>query len=263
MINDSASVVTMQVGSSSSDNDRIGISLPSATRAGLGLTSAGGGTVSDEFKNCLTVTATTSTSTGLAISFTDGNGNAFTYTDPDNKTPWVDNGDGRWPPPWINSGFRIIGCTNSGTLGVDGAMVFKPGTSVCWTGDGTDAGPTYAHWSALGAAQQADWASAVVAGDISTQANALSAMSSIDAALTSLNNFMGQVGAYQNRLQFTMENLQTGIQSYNASESTIRDADMAEEMTSFTKRQIVQQSGMAMLAQAMDSPRQILTLFRR
>lgn len=98
--------------------------------------------------------------------------------------------------------------------------------------------------------------------DISSADNARSAMDAIDTALTSINGYMGKVGAYQNRLQYTINNLATSIENFSASESTIRDVDMAYEVTSFTKNQILQQSGMSMLAQANAAPQQILTLLR-
>ncbi|WP_448382094.1 flagellin N-terminal helical domain-containing protein [Desulfosoma sp.] len=98
--------------------------------------------------------------------------------------------------------------------------------------------------------------------DIKGLASAQSAMDAIDTALTSINNYMSKLGAYQNRLQHTMDNLNVMIENYSASESAIRDADMALEVTKFTKNQILQQAGMAMLAQANAAPQQILTLLR-
>lgn len=97
---------------------------------------------------------------------------------------------------------------------------------------------------------------------IGSAASASSAMDAIDTALTSVNSYMAEVGAYQNRLQYTMDNLNTMIENYSSSESAIRDVDMAAEVTEFTKNQILQQSGMAMLAQANSAPQQILTLLR-
>jgi flagellin len=97
---------------------------------------------------------------------------------------------------------------------------------------------------------------------IGNLASAQAAMSAIDTALTSINSFMGSVGAYQNRLQYTIDNLATSIENYSSSESTIRDVDMASEISDFTKNQILQQAGMAMLAQANSGPQQILTLLR-
>ncbi len=98
--------------------------------------------------------------------------------------------------------------------------------------------------------------------EIGTQSDAWAAMSALDTAITSINSYMAQIGAYQNRLQHTMDNLNIMIENYSASESAIRDADMAFEVTQFTKTQILQQAGMAMLAQANAAPQQILTLLR-
>jgi flagellin len=93
-------------------------------------------------------------------------------------------------------------------------------------------------------------------------ASAQAAMTALDTALTSINSFMGSIGGYQNRLQYTIDNLSTSIENYASSESTIRDVDMASEISDFTKNQILQQAGMAMLAQANSGPQQILTLLR-
>ncbi|SMC22437.1 flagellin [Desulfacinum hydrothermale DSM 13146] len=100
----------------------------------------------------------------------------------------------------------------------------------------------------------------VSASKIGTLSDAQNAMASIDNALSSINNYTAKLGAYQNRLQHTMDNLNIMIENYSASESAIRDADMAYEVTQFTKNQILQQSGMAMLAQANAAPQQILQL---
>lgn len=97
---------------------------------------------------------------------------------------------------------------------------------------------------------------------IDTLASAQAAMDAIDTALTSINSYMGEVGAYQNRLQYTIDNLAVSIENFSASESAIRDVDMAAEISTFTKNQILQQSGMAMLAQANQAPQQVLTLLR-
>jgi len=97
---------------------------------------------------------------------------------------------------------------------------------------------------------------------IDSVGSARAAMDALDLALGSINTYMGKVGSYQNRLQITMENLSTGIENFSASESTIRDVDMAYEVMNFTREQILQQSGMAMLAQANTAPQQVLTLLR-
>ncbi len=91
---------------------------------------------------------------------------------------------------------------------------------------------------------------------------AQSAMDAIDTAIDSINQYMAKVGAYQNRLQYTMENLEITMENFSASESTIRDVDMAWETMEFTKNQILQQSGIAMLAQANMAPQQVLQLLQ-
>ena len=97
---------------------------------------------------------------------------------------------------------------------------------------------------------------------IDTAGNATSAITALDTALSNINGSMASIGSAQNRLQYTIDNLATSIENFSASESTIRDVDMASETTEFTKNQILQQTGMAMLAQANSAPQQILTLLR-
>jgi flagellin len=95
---------------------------------------------------------------------------------------------------------------------------------------------------------------------IGSLASAQAAMTAIDSALTSINAFMGNVGAFQNQLQYVSSNLTTSIQNYTSSESTIMDVDMAAEVSTLTKNQILQQAATAMLAQANAQPQQILKL---
>jgi flagellin len=98
---------------------------------------------------------------------------------------------------------------------------------------------------------------------ISTAGAASNAMAAIDTALSSMNVYMANVGASQNRLQYTIENLAISIENFASSESAIRDADMAYEMTQFTRNQILQQTGIAMLSQANQAPQQLMQLIRQ
>ena len=95
---------------------------------------------------------------------------------------------------------------------------------------------------------------------VGTNAAAQNAMDSLDKALTSINAYMGTIGGYQNQLQYAMSNLTVSIQNYTSSASTIEDVDMASEVSTMTKNNILQQSAMAMLAQANSQPQQILKL---
>jgi flagellin len=88
------------------------------------------------------------------------------------------------------------------------------------------------------------------------------ALASIDANITDVATARGNLGAVQNRLEHTLANLATYQENLVASESRIRDVDMAQEMVNFTKLQILQQAGTAMLAQANQSPQGVLSLLR-
>ncbi|MEA2411106.1 MAG: flagellin [Thermoleophilaceae bacterium] len=87
-------------------------------------------------------------------------------------------------------------------------------------------------------------------------------ISEIDAAIDSISAQRAQFGAVQNRLEHTLSNLAVYQENLTASESRIRDVDMASEMVNFTKLQILQQSGTAMLAQANQTPQSVLQLLK-
>jgi flagellin len=87
-------------------------------------------------------------------------------------------------------------------------------------------------------------------------------ISEIDAAIDAVSSQRAQFGAVQNRLEHTLSNLAVYNENLMASESRIRDVDMAAEMVNFTKLQILQQSGTAMLAQANQTPQSVLRLLQ-
>lgn len=84
----------------------------------------------------------------------------------------------------------------------------------------------------------------------------------VDKAIAQVSTQRSQLGAWQNRLEHTINNLQTSSENLTASESRIRDVDMAKEMMEFTKNNILQQAAQAMLAQANQAPQGVLQLLR-
>jgi flagellin len=84
----------------------------------------------------------------------------------------------------------------------------------------------------------------------------------IDDAINNVSKMRGDLGAAQNRMEHRLDNLATYQENLTASESRIRDVDMADEMTNFTKLGILQQAGTAMLAQANQAPQTVLSLLR-
>ncbi len=97
---------------------------------------------------------------------------------------------------------------------------------------------------------------------LSTASKANEIIGVMDEALYTINKQRANLGAYFNRLEHSSKGLMNAYENIQAAESRIRDADMAEEMTGFTKNQILIQSGTAMLAQANARPQAVLQLLR-
>jgi flagellin len=118
----------------------------------------------------------------------------------------------------------------------------------------------------------AGWANATV-GSVTTTtginalsvgnyANAQLAIQQVDSALSTVNTTRASLGAYQNRFQSVVSNLQTASENLSASRSRIVDTDFAAETANLTKGQILQQAGTAMLAQANALPNTVLSLLK-
>lgn len=99
-----------------------------------------------------------------------------------------------------------------------------------------------------------------VSVNVSTRTAAQDSIKSIDIAIGNLSSQRADLGALQNRLSHTINNLGVSAENLAASESRIRDTDMAKEMTNFTRSQILQQAGVSMLAQANQSSQSVLKL---
>jgi flagellin len=98
--------------------------------------------------------------------------------------------------------------------------------------------------------------------NITSQANAVTAISTLQSAVASLGTAQGRVGAAMNRLQYAVSQAQTMSVAVAASESRIRDANLAEEAAALTKFNILNQSGLASLAQANQTSASVLLLLR-
>lgn len=98
--------------------------------------------------------------------------------------------------------------------------------------------------------------------DVSTAKNAGNATTIINNAIETVSKQRSSLGAYQNRLEHTINNLNTSSENLTAAESRIRDTDMASEMSEYSKNNILQQAAQAMLAQAKSAPEQVLQLLR-
>lgn len=98
--------------------------------------------------------------------------------------------------------------------------------------------------------------------DVSTQEGAKRALSKMEGAIGFVSSVRGKLGAYQNRLESTVNSLDVSEENMTAAYSRLMDVDMAEEMTQYTTNQVLTQAGTSMLAQANERPSQVLQLLQ-
>ncbi|MFK3961032.1 flagellin [Guptibacillus hwajinpoensis] len=140
-----------------------------------------------------------------------------------------------------------------GTTGVGGSVTLQVGANssetmvMDFTKDGIDLSTIAGDLGAL---------------DVSTAAASATSLDTIEAAIQKVSDGRSQIGAYQNRLEHTTNNLGTSSQNLSAAESRVRDVDMAKEMMDFTKNNILNQASQAMLSQANQQPQAVLQLLR-
>ncbi len=149
---------------------------------------------------------------------------------------------------------QTISATGSGTVG--GSVIFDSAKTYTVTAAAGTSGifdDTDAHGSSL---------SEVAEVDVSTQTGANNAIDVIDSALSFIDDLRADLGAVQNRFESTIANLMSVSENISAAKSRILDADFAEETANLTRSQILQQAGLAMLAQANTVPQAALTLLQ-
>ena len=123
----------------------------------------------------------------------------------------------------------------------------------------TDTSSTAATFTPSGTMTKAVAAAGI---DVSTQTSANDAVKTINDAIETVSTERSKLGAYTNRLEHTIANLGTSSENLTSAESRIRDVDMAKEMSTFSKNNILAQAAQAMLAQANQQPQQVLQLLR-
>jgi flagellin len=153
-------------------------------------------------------------------------------------------------------------------LNAAAAAVWGTAASAAFSASGTT-GLNFTAFAATGYTATTGFATTANAGDIANAtptfsggSGASNAITAIDAAITQVSSVRADLGAKQNRFEHTINNLNTTIENTTASESRIKDTDMASEMTKFTQNQVLVQAGTAMLAQANQSTQSILKLLQ-
>ncbi|WP_425429650.1 flagellin [Desulfuromonas thiophila] len=147
-------------------------------------------------------------------------------------------------------GLAGVGST-SGTKTYYGSVALDSNEAITLTGNNV---------AASGLDEAGNSTTTITAVDISTREGAVTAISSVDAALSQIDTIRGDLGAVQNRFESTIANLQNVSENLSSARSRILDADIAEETSNMTKQNILQQAGVSILAQANQAPQLALSL---
>jgi flagellin len=161
----------------------------------------------------------------------------------------------------VNVGSVVsAGAAAGGTAAADGSGVTNRGTLTLSSGTGFTVAGTEAAYAGLSTTSAS--LTTLSTTNISTVAGANDAIAVIDGALSQVNTLRATLGAVQNRFTATAASLQTSSENINAARSRILDADFAAETAALTRNQILQQAGIAMLAQANSLPNTVLSLLK-
>ena len=190
--------------------------------------------------------------TGVTASFASGNKSTITLTHEDGANIQLDNFDSTTAASTATFGSETLtqGGANSSIATGTVKLSSAAGTMAILNGNADVFGTTVSTFNQ------------VAALDMSTAQGAQDAIDAIDAALSQINTSRADLGAIQNRFSSTISNLQTTSENLSASRSRIQDADFAAETANMTRNQILQQAGMAILAQANSLPNGVLALLR-
>ncbi|MBB6698579.1 flagellin [Clostridium algidicarnis] len=134
--------------------------------------------------------------------------------------------------------------------------------NVTSTAGGTDAATGAKYTASNSVTNGTDSTTREAALDVSTATNSTNAVKTLNNAIEKVSSERSKLGAFQNRLEHTIANLGTSSENLTSAESRIRDVDMAKEMSTFSKNNILSQAAQAMLAQANQQPQQVLQLLR-
>lgn len=138
---------------------------------------------------------------------------------------------------------------NEDTINITNAFATTTGSAMGLFNDGVT--PTSAGWNSIASI------------DFTTGSRARAFLTDIDNALSAISARRSEIGAYQNQLESVVSNLTLGVENFTASESKIRDLDMAAEMASQVKNQILQQAAVSILSQANQAPTLVMSLLRQ
>ncbi|MGQ0632578.1 MAG: flagellin N-terminal helical domain-containing protein [Sporichthyaceae bacterium] len=250
-----------QVGANNTTDDQIDVALTAAAfgTAVTGAAATAGAAVGNGAAGAVTTggTLTVAVDGGTAVNVTIADGDAAATV-----VTAINTALGASGTAALNGGVLEITSASTGASSSVAVSASGAGNSILADLDLT-AGTTSGTAATLGTATGFDSAGlGVSSSSLSSTSNARSAIDNVDNAIKNVSSARAQLGAYQNRFEHTINNLNVAVENLSASESRIRDTDMASEMVQFTRSQILSQAGTAMLAQANSAPQGVLQLLR-
>ncbi|MBS4054456.1 MAG: flagellin protein FlaA [Thermaerobacter sp.] len=243
---------------------RTGVEASGNAGAGIALTTVGFGS-----NDTIQVTGTASVLIGLGLQATGGT--ATTLSAAGTDAVMTLTGPGGTHTQTSADGNRVTFSNGLTVQGLDGTIADTNATTVVVGGGGSIDLQIGANADQnlnvsirdMGARALGVQGSAPTFGvDVGSHVAAESAITTIDVALSTVSTERAKLGAFQNRLDHTINNLSTSAENLTAAESRIRDVDMAQEMMEFTRNNILSQAAQAMLAQANQLPQGVLQLLR-
>lgn len=205
--------------------------------------------IADSLNGYNTQTGITAVASGGSLKLSDSNGSAITFSTTGGLT----------------SAVKASGSTaSSGTFSAGVQLYTDVGGKIAVSGTTTELG-TYGFTTTGGGSTNVNFANNTLTlngTNVLTYAGAKSAMMAMDFALTQISRLGGQLGALQNRFQATISNLQTATQNTQAARSRIEDTNFAAATAQLSRAQILQQAGVAMVAQANSQPQLALSLLK-
>ncbi len=267
LLDGSVAGFTFQVGAGTAATDKVTVNIASMSAAGLGLTGtaatsasgtlAGGPVVLAAATVALTYNTGATGATSVATSFTVAAGTYDTTT----------AGGRDALQAALSAGIQSAGLSQDLKAELVGAGAGAYKVKLSTTGTGLNAsinvtGGTAAAGTALNLTAGAVAGSGAGSVGADVAAGSTAAISTLDTAITTVSSQRASLGAVQNRFEHTIANLNVTVENLSASESRIRDTDMAMEMTAYSRTQILTQAGTAMLAQANQSQQGVLQLLR-
>jgi flagellin-like hook-associated protein FlgL len=256
---------TFQVGSGTATTDKVTVNIASMSAAGLGLTGTGATAAAGTLAGApviagpgtVSITYNTGAGANVASSFNVAAGTYDTTTASGRDTLQAA----------LNTGLQSAGLSNDLKAEIVGAGGGTYAVKLSTLGTGATASISVTGGTSIGAGGLNLTGGTQLgsgAGSVGAQvaAGSTSAIATLDTAIGQVSTQRAQLGAVQNRFEHTIANLNVTVENLSASESRIRDTDMAMEMTAYSRTQILTQAGTAMLAQANQSQQGVLQLLR-